>query len=214
MYNRLSAYRSNASDTDTAPSKWTTLQMETTVLAPQPPLRPAALCASLKSLRRMSATSVLSPRSRASATARCSRANVFRSSTVLLWSRNSNGKRPMRQPTKQPVAEPMVAARLPSRECCCSCVNPCSGMPSLSASCSTMFPAPTPTTSDTALPMPAAANVETWNVTPMVESMRSPAMIMMALSMMPKAMNGMARASPKRARPLILAEESWAEPPE
>ena len=89
----------------------------------------------------------------------------------------------------------MIFAHLAANSPCCARLSSGAVMPMRSHANSILLEKPTPAMSLSRLPNPAAAIVESANVAPMLISMYSPAMIMMALSMNPKPTKGIACAA-------------------
>mmetsp|Transcript_45271 Transcript_45271/g.106640 ORF Transcript_45271/g.106640 Transcript_45271/m.106640 type:complete len:306 (-) Transcript_45271:440-1357(-) len=117
-------------------------------------------------------------------------ASCFASSVPLLVKRSVDI--PKRHPIVTPMHAPNVVHILVERIRICPPVRLACGSPSLLKRASTVPPKHTPETSLNICPNPAAVRVERPNVTPRVESIRSPMKIITMLSMKPKPIIGTA----------------------
>mmetsp|Transcript_4831 Transcript_4831/g.10998 ORF Transcript_4831/g.10998 Transcript_4831/m.10998 type:complete len:306 (-) Transcript_4831:2-919(-) len=101
---------------------------------------------------------------------------------------------PRKHPNDTPSEAPMLLARLVDFMSNCSTVRRGSLNPAFFAIFSTWEPRPTPATSEMVFPIAAAPMVDTVRIAPSSSSIKSPAMIMMELSMKPNPTKGTADA--------------------
>mmetsp|Transcript_4007 Transcript_4007/g.14054 ORF Transcript_4007/g.14054 Transcript_4007/m.14054 type:complete len:308 (+) Transcript_4007:965-1888(+) len=131
---------------------------------------------------------------------RSTRSKILSSSAAVLClstasaSRRSSTLMPRRQPTVTPTQPPAVWAILAEVRSFCREVRPALGRfgRSLPTRASTVPPDMIPLMSDTIWPSPAAAMVVSPRVSPMLDCILSPAVIITTLSMMPNPTIGMA----------------------